>query len=193
MWNIFGIGQPSEKPQIDSESMAFQGYYYLRGGWEPDDYFLYFQSIGQPILSGREDNTGFNLYDHDHNVLLAPATWVDGKVQNIHYGLVNSPGGKANYCTYGLPDAVKTGRFLAGRHFDFAEGAFKGVYQYARPSDFYYPFGMYGSEKSLAKRPGAGRASGQIVRGRADQGCPPGPANPRRQGARFVHRHRHAD
>ena len=30
LWKVFQIGQPEEPPQIDSESLAFQGYYYLR-------------------------------------------------------------------------------------------------------------------------------------------------------------------
>ena len=86
---------------------------------------------------------------------------MDDKVQNIHYGLINRPGGKANYCTYGLPDAVKNGRFLAGRRFDFAEGAFEGVYQYGRPDDFYYPFGTYGADRSLAKAQAQAERAGQ--------------------------------
>ena len=89
LWKVFQIGRPEAPPQIPSESLAFQGYYYLRSGWEPDDYFLYFQSIGQPILSGREDNTGFSLYGHGGIFLLCPAPAVDGKTQNIHYGLVH--------------------------------------------------------------------------------------------------------
>ncbi|MCU0983152.1 MAG: hypothetical protein MUF25_28665, partial [Pirellulaceae bacterium] len=151
LWKVFRVGAPEEEPQVASEGMAFQGYYYLRSGWEPDDDFLYFQSIGQPILSGREDNTGFSLYGKGGIFLLAPATVVDGKTQNIHYGLVQNPGGKANFAAYGRPDAVRSGRFLATDRFDLVEGAFEGVYQYHRPADFFDVFGSYGYETSLAK------------------------------------------
>jgi hypothetical protein len=151
LWKVYGVGKPEAPPQVFSEGMAFQGYYYLRSGWEPDDYFLYFQSIGQPILSGREDNTGFSLYGKGGIFLLSPAPCVDGKTQNIHYGLVLGPGGKANFAAYGKPDAVKNGRFLADGSFDLVEGAFEGVYQYHRPSDFFDSFGSYGYENSLAK------------------------------------------
>jgi hypothetical protein len=164
LWKVFHIGQPEEPPRINSESLAFQGYYYLRAGWEPDDYFLYFQSIGQPILSGREENTGFSLYGRSGSLLLCPAPAVDGKTQNIHHGLVLNPGGKAPYATYGRPDVVKNGRFLAGDHFDVAEGEFTGVYDQRHPRDALDVFGDYGYKISLEDEPITDvRQSRQIV------------------------------
>ncbi len=153
LWKVFEIGRPEEPPRIHSESLAFQGYYYLRAGWESDDYFLYFQSIGQPILSGREENTGFSLYGRGGSLLLCPAPAVDGKTQNIHHGLVMNPGGKAPYAAYGRPDVVKNGRFLAGERFDFAEGEFTGVYDGRHPRDALDVFGEYGYKVSLEDEP----------------------------------------
>ena len=121
LWKVFQVGRPEAPPQINSESLAFQGYYYLRSGWEPDDYFLYFQSIGQPILSGREENTGFSLYGHNGSLLLCPAPAVDGRTQDVHHGLVMTPGGKTPFATYGRPDLVKDGRFLAGDQKKFSK------------------------------------------------------------------------
>ena len=161
LWKVFQVGRPEAPPQINSESLAFQGYYYLRSGWEPDDYFLYFQSIGQPILSGREENTGFSLYGHGGSLLLCPAPAVDGRTQNVHHGLVMNPGGKAPYATYGRPDVVKAGRFLAGDRFDFAEGQFTGVYQYTHPRDSFDVFGSYGYESALAKAQAQAQRAGQ--------------------------------
>jgi hypothetical protein len=162
LWKVFGIGRPEEPPQVNSESLAFQGYYYLRSGWEPDDYFLYFQSIGQPILSGREENTGFSLYGHGGILLLSPAPVVDGRTQNIHHGLIMNPGGKAPYACYGKPDVVKTGRFHAGSRFDLAEGVFEGVYQYTHPRDSFDVFGSYGYESALAKAQGQAQRAGKV-------------------------------
>lgn len=162
LWKVFHVGRPEEPPQVNSESMAFQGYYYLRSGWEPDDNFLYFQSIGQPILSGREENTGFSLYGHGGILLLSPATVVDGRTQNIHHGLVQDPGGKAPYMTFGKPDVVKSGRFLGGKQFDFAEGAFEGVYQYRHPPDSFDVFGLYGYESAFSKAQGQAQKAGKV-------------------------------
>jgi hypothetical protein len=151
LWKVMQVGKPESPPEVCSEGMAFQGYYYLRSGWEPDDDFLYFQSIGQPILSGREDDTAFSLYGKGGIFLLAPAPAVDGKTQNIHHGLVQNPGGKAHFASYGRPDVVQEGRFHADDHFDLVEGTFSGVYQYHRPDTFFDCFGSYGYETSLAK------------------------------------------
>ncbi len=151
LWKVMRVGEPESPPEIFSEGMAYQGYYYLRSGWEPDDDFLYFQSIGQPILSGREDDTGFSLYGKGGIFLLAPAPAVDGRTQNIHHGLVQNPGGKAHFATYGKPDVVQEGRFHADAHFDLVEGTFSGVYQYHRPETFFDAFGSYGYEASLGK------------------------------------------
>ena len=138
-----------------------------------------FQSIGQPILSGREDNTpSTSTTTATTCCCAAQATWVDGKVQNIHYGLVNSPGGKANYCTYRLPDAIKTGAFFAGDRFDFAEGAFHRVYQYGRAAQFYYPFGhvrLGEIARPRPKRRPSTRAN-RLWTSRIKE-YPPGPAN----------------
>jgi hypothetical protein len=148
LWRVFRIGRPESEPQIASESLAFQGYYYLRSGWRPDDLFVYFQSIGQPILSGREDDTGLSLYGHGGIHLLAAAPLVDDKAQYIHEGLVYWPGGKAPFSTYGRPDTVQEGRFHAGARFDLAEGEFRGVYRYRKPDASFNVFGEYGHESA---------------------------------------------
>jgi hypothetical protein len=140
---VFGIGGPEEEPEILSEGLAFQGYYYLRGGWDPGDAFLYFQNIGQPILSGREDSTGFSLYRGSFIDLLCPPVVVDRRSQNAHYGLVLNPGGKAPFATYGKPNVVQEARFLTHPSFDLVEGVYDGVYQYHRGSVFYDVFGSY--------------------------------------------------
>lgn len=147
VWQVFRVGRPEPEPRIHSEALPFQGYYYLRSGWKPEDYFVYFQAIGQPILSGREDHNGFSLYGDNAILLLCPPPAVDGRTQNAHHGLVLNPGGKTHFASYGRPNVVKDGRFLAGGHFDFVEGKFDGVYDYHRPSDFYDVFGSYGYDK----------------------------------------------
>ena len=150
-WQVHHVGKPEAAPTIFSESFANQGYYYLRSGWGLDDEFLYFQSIGQPIMSGREDNTGFSLYGQRGIHLLSPAPVVDGKVQNAHYGVLTNPGGKTHFATYAWPNIVKTGRFHAGSQFDLCEGHFNGVYTYHKGDEFYDVFGSYGYDSSRTK------------------------------------------
>lgn len=150
-WQVHHVGKPEDPPTVFSESLAHQGYYYLRSGWGLDDEFLYFQSIGQPIMSGREDNTGFSLYGQRGIHLLSPAPVVDGKVQNAHFGVLQNPGGKTYFATYAWPNIVKTGRFHAGPQFDLCEGRFDGVYSYHKGDDFFDVFGSYGYDSSRAK------------------------------------------
>ncbi len=150
-WQVHHVGKPEAAPTIFSESLAHQGYYYLRSGWGLDDEFLYFQSIGQPIMSGREDNTGFSLYGQRGIHLLSPAPVVDGRVQNAHFGVLQNPGGKTHFATYAWPNIVKTGRFHAGPHFDLCEGRFDGVYTYHKGDEFFDVFGSYGYDSSRAK------------------------------------------
>lgn len=150
-WQVHHVGKPEAAPTVFSESLAHQGYYYLRSGWGLDDEFLYFQSIGQPIMSGREDNTGFSLYGQRGIHLLSPAPVVDGKVQNAHFETLLHPGGKTHFATYAWPNIVKTGRFHAGPQFDLCEGHFNGVYTYHKGDEFYDVFGSYGYDSSRAK------------------------------------------
>ncbi|MFM9960367.1 MAG: chitobiase/beta-hexosaminidase C-terminal domain-containing protein [Planctomycetaceae bacterium] len=150
-WQVHHVGKPEAAPTVFSESLAHQGYYYLRSGWGLDAEFLYFQSIGQPIMSGREDNTGFSLYGQRGIHLLSPAPVVDGKVQNAHFGVLTNPGGKTHFATYAWPNIVKTGRFHAGPQFDLCEGRFDGVYTYHKGDEFYDVFGSYGYDSSRAK------------------------------------------
>lgn len=151
VWQVHRAGKPEAEPTVFSESLAHQGYYYLRSGWGLDDEFLYFQSIGQPIMSGREDNTGFSLYGQRGIHLLSPAPVVDGRVQNAHWGVIRNPGGKTHFATYGWPNIVKSGRFHAGPRFDLCEGRFDGVYTYHKGDEFFDVFGSYGYESSRAK------------------------------------------
>ncbi len=151
VWQVHRAGQPEAAPTVFSESLAHQGYYYLRSGWGLDDEFLYFQSIGQPIMSGREDNTGFSLYGQRGIHLLSPAPVVDGRVQNAHYETLRNPGGKTHFATYARPNIVKSGRFHAGPKFDLCEGRFDGVYTYHKGDTFFDVFGSYGYDSSRAK------------------------------------------
>ena len=160
LWKVFRVGRPEAEPRVLSESLAFQGYSYLRAGWEPEDDFLFFQTIGQPSLSGREENTGFSLFGRGTARLLAPATTVDGRIQNAHHGLVMNPGGKAPFACYGR-NAVKTNRWHAGAQFDFTEGEFTGVYSMTHPRDAWDVFGLYGYESALAKAQGRAQKAGQ--------------------------------
>lgn len=160
LWKVFRVGQPEPEPRIASESLAFQGYSYLRAGWEPEDDFLFFQTIGQPILSGREESTGFSLSGGGSMRLLNPATTVDGRIQNAHHGLVMNPGGKAPFACYGRNE-VKTNRFHAGAQFDFTEGEFAGVYSMTHPRDAWDVFGLYGYESALAKAQSRAQKAGK--------------------------------
>jgi hypothetical protein len=161
LWKVFGIGRPEPDPAVHSESMAFQGYSYLRSGWEPESRFLYFQSIGQPILSGREDNTGFSLYGDGGIHLLTPAPAVDGRVQRLHRDLIHWPGGKAPYASYGRPEAVRPGRFVAGADFDLVEGEFRGPYDFHVGDTFVDVFGSYGLEVEGARAKSRAEKAGE--------------------------------
>lgn len=163
LWKVFGIGKPEPAPAVRSESMAFQGYYYLRSGWEREDEFLYFQNIGQPILSGREEAMGFSLYGGGVARLLAPPITVDGRVQNIHSALIENPGGKAPYAAYGWPDVVKDARFLSDERFDLVEGRFKGPYTFHHPKTEIDVFGSYGYESLLKRLQSQAEKNGKTV------------------------------
>lgn len=163
LWKVFGAGTPQPPPAVRSESLAFQGYYYLRGGWEKNDDFVYFQNIGQPILSGREEATGFSLFGQGIAHLLAPPTVVDGRVQNLHSALILNPGGKAPHAAYGRPDIVKDARFLSDDSFDLVEGTFKGPYTFHRPTTEIDVFGSYGYESLLSRLQNQAAKTGKTV------------------------------
>lgn len=163
LWKVFGIGKPEPEPKVRSESLAFQGYYYLRDGWNPADNFVYFQAINQPILSGREEAMGFGLYGQGFAHLLSPPITVDGRVQYLHSKLIHDPGGKAPHAAYGYPDVVKSARFLSDDRFDLVEGSFNGSYDFHRPKTEIDVFGSYGYESMLSRLQTQAQKTGKPV------------------------------
>ena len=139
-----------EMPQIFSESLPYLGASMLRGSWEPDASFLYFQSNPNRDCNGREDANGFALYAHGHALLLAPPLAVDHRTQNIHHGLVPHPGGKTIWLTYDDRGHPVDRRFHASARFDFTEGEYRGVYQ-LHPGPEAEMFGDYGYTKLAEK------------------------------------------
>lgn len=137
----------TEPPQIASESLAYFGAAILRGGWERDASFLYFQSSPNRDTGGREDANGFTLHAYGHELLLAPPLAVDDRTQNIHHGLVDHPGGKTLWLTYDDRGIPVESRFHASHAFDFAEGEYRGVYQLHPSKTEGDIFGDYGYAK----------------------------------------------
>ena len=148
-------------PRVRSEFLPYIGYAALRGGWEKDDSFLYFQSSPLKDTGGRQDNNGFRLHAHGQALLLAPPTVVDGRTQNIHYGLVENPGGKTFYLTYDDRGRPVPHRFHTSAAFDFVEGRYDGVYQYAGNKAEVFVFGDYGYAGGAAKRAAAAAKKGE--------------------------------
>jgi len=139
-----------ETPQVHSEALPYLGAYMLRGGWEPDASFLYFQSNPNLDCNGREDANGFSYYAYGHALLLAPPLAVDDRTQNIHHGLVADPGGKTIWLTYDHRNQPVQSRFHASKTFDFAEGEYRGVYQLHSGPEAEI-FGDYGYTKIAEK------------------------------------------
>ena len=160
LYKAFSHGEKGE-PKIFSEAMPYIGYYNLRGGWEPDSDFLHFQSFPVPDSGGRQDINGFELHALGARQLLVPSIVVDGRTQNLNYGMVYDPGGKTNYLAYDNSGKPAPHRFHTSATFDLAEGIYAGVYQYHNENAFADVYGDYGYLKDDQKHQAAAAKAGK--------------------------------
>jgi hypothetical protein len=150
---VFGESA-TEAPRVFSESLAYFGQAFLRGGWKPDASFVFFHHSPNRDSTGRNEANGFSLYDHGHALLLAPPLTVDGRKQNICHDRVRDPGGKTVFLTHDERGVPTGQRFHTSEKFDFSEGEYRGAYSLVEWNESNM-FGDYGHQKiteALAKK-----------------------------------------
>jgi len=132
--SVFGNGE-TDAPTYASEWLPYGGWYFLRGGWEREDHFLFMKSSSHVVGHGGpstlwSNNNAASLYAFGKELLflhhITPVT-VDGLEQNPRAGLP--------YCGhmgYMLGKAIhvkpRQARWHDSDAFAFAEGIYDGAY-----------------------------------------------------------------